>query len=480
MIARFNNFKNSLSLRATLSLLFAQTIPIIILFLIVTNGNKAQSKVFESFNVLTTEGIVLAALEIPRFSFVDYQVNQDGNDLTSEVPVKSQAINNNIMEHVKQNNPNLWYAIEYDGTSHQYGRAPLFRGKALGFTGGTPGVGEDCFGVRLYASERESIVTSFARYCDGVQINYVEVGGLEPNYNPPSELLQGMLPVRSWLFDIILQIAAVIIVLCITPLVIYLYTRPIRKASAAAARIGHDQTNARLPTDGIFTEVRGLIDATNMALDRLDGGYVRERRFRDAIAHELRTPLTLLRAKIQTIKNDVLRKSLVTDVNVIRDLLDRILDFAKTATDSDHVEDVDLVILVREACAYCGAAALQKSVQIDFDHPNMPVIASTNRTAAFLILTNIINNAIKHAGKSDNIKVIISPDGNVRIEDNGPGMTEAQMAFINNEKITTPNAEGVPTKGIGLFIISELSRYINSTIQVKSCPSGGTVYSVMY
>ena len=71
---------------------------------------------------------------------------------------------------------------------------------------------------------------------------------------------------------------------------------------------------ARLPTDGVPTEIAPLVDSFNNVLDRLERGYRVQQEFLATAAHELRTPLALIRTQIELTDDGEDRRALLNDV----------------------------------------------------------------------------------------------------------------------------------------------------------------------
>jgi two-component system heavy metal sensor histidine kinase CusS len=75
--------------------------------------------------------------------------------------------------------------------------------------------------------------------------------------------------------------------------------RPLRQMTGVARQVSAQSLTARLPLDGIPTELRELAEAFNAMLARLEDAFARLSAFSADIAHELRTPLSNLLTQTQ-------------------------------------------------------------------------------------------------------------------------------------------------------------------------------------
>jgi len=266
----------------------------------------------------------------------------------------------------------------------------------------------------------------------------------------------------------------------LTPFLIFFLVRPIGRASRVARKITPYSSSKTLPTRGIFTEALGLIESINKALRRLRAGYERERWFRDVLAHELRTPLTILRARVEEVQDSSLRAELIADLKKTSDLIERLLAFSKTSQLSDSRTKLSLVDEVISACAECGPLALSSDIELDLRYPtNATIYISANKTLVFVVLTNLINNAIKHSQTSKPISIEVLADGEVKIRDNGVGLDlDIYKDFFEN--FSVGQVEQVRRHGLGLIIVAELMQYSGGEIQVYQDKGAGVAYSIKF
>jgi signal transduction histidine kinase len=253
----------------------------------------------------------------------------------------------------------------------------------------------------------------------------------------------------------------------------------VRRAFASLAEVADhaksidvDRRGARLPDGRVPGEVRPLVEAVNGALQRLDEGYERRQRFIMDAAHELRTPVAILQTRLEGMDFGPLRSRLLVDTARIAGLAEQLLDLERIDRDSAHFASIDLVSLCRDVAADLAPLALSAGCDISFTHGPEQVSARGDAGALERAVTNLVRNAIEHAGGL--ISIHVERGGIIEVSDAGPGIPESER-----ERIFEPFHRLQPRDhgaGLGLHLVSEIVSRHKGHISVVCAPTGGACF----
>lgn len=203
----------------------------------------------------------------------------------------------------------------------------------------------------------------------------------------------------------------------------------------------------------------------------------RQKNFLLSVTHELKTPLAANKLYIQTVQkreldkeqaNEILSKAIEENVRLER-MIDNILNASRIENNALHSnsEKFDLSELMRYIVDRFTSISKASSIKIEAG-ANIEIQA--DKFMVETILNNLIENAIKYAGKDNNITVYAQKEGNQLIfgvKDEGPGITDAnkQEVFKKFFRVGNEDTRSQKGTGLGLYIVSQLVRIQNGTIK---------------
>jgi signal transduction histidine kinase len=249
-------------------------------------------------------------------------------------------------------------------------------------------------------------------------------------------------------------------------------TRPI---AALTKRVEHVAATREI--DGQLVpsgpdDTRRLIAAHNAMEARIAALLDEKDVMLGAIGHDLKTPLAALRVRIESVEDDAERAKMAATIEDITRSLDDILSLARVGRPSDPLERTDL-------------SALLAAVAEEYEDRGEPVeLGATQRLALRLratwlrrALRNLIDNAVRYGGKA---RVSLASEGRsavVRIEDDGPGIPEGEIAammepFARGEASRNRETGGA---GLGLTLARAIAEQHGGTIRLRNRDGGGLV-----
>lgn len=216
----------------------------------------------------------------------------------------------------------------------------------------------------------------------------------------------------------------------------------------------------------------------------------RQSNFLLSVTHELKTPIASTKLYLQTLikrelpqekREDLLTKALEENER-LELLIDNILNASRLDNKalSPIKTDIELQSIVKQIIERFNKRFQEMVIKMDIENE---FTLKADKFMIETILTNLVENAIKYAGKNAGITVFCRPSGNTLIfgvSDLGPGIPAEEKETIFNKFYRSGNEETRQTKGsgLGLYIVSEFVHLHQGTIVCKNNSPKGSIFEV--
>lgn len=240
-------------------------------------------------------------------------------------------------------------------------------------------------------------------------------------------------------------------------------------------------------------EVRSLARAINSLLDEVRHSVIAQKRFISDAAHQLRTPLAGLKGQTEIAMREARDPELIARLQRVHEsaarsshLVNQLLTLARAEPESAVQQDrtaVDLRRLAREVTAEIVPRALAAGVDLGLDEPEAADAPAVHTRGIALLLrealVNLIDNAVRYAGRGATVTVRVSRAGVlavIEVEDDGPGLDEADRERMF-ERFARASTDSTGC-GLGLPIVREIVQRHAGQVQLLPVAPHGLIARV--
>lgn len=229
------------------------------------------------------------------------------------------------------------------------------------------------------------------------------------------------------------------------------------------------------------TEVAPIVSSLNRLFTHVSTAVEREQEFADNAAHELRSPLTAIKTYTQVAIKSTNESERIENLRAVNHSVDRaskmvtqLLTLARLEPERVQMEmtPIDLNQLAAQVISKLTVSALEKEIDVGLLTTD-PAYVSGNADHLEILLTNLIDNSIRHGSKGGIVNVSVAPSKEMitlSVEDNGPGIRQAdRLRAFNRFTRLSNSSEG---SGIGLAIVERIAKLHHAMIEMSEASSG--------
>jgi signal transduction histidine kinase len=249
----------------------------------------------------------------------------------------------------------------------------------------------------------------------------------------------------------------------------------------------------RLPIAGSGDELDQLGRNLNAMLDQIEALMTGMRQVTDNVAHDLRSPLNRMRNRLevtllQDISTDEYRQVLertIMEADHLLTTFNALLMIARAEAGSlrESMTNVDPATILRDAAELYEPVAEESGFVLNVQAEDGLQVRG-NRELLSQVLTNLIDNAIKHGKPTvtgdgappPSIDVNLASNGHGRVEmsvaDHGAGIPADQYGRVLERFVRLETSRNTPGSGLGLSLVAAVARLHGGRIELADNKPG--------
>lgn len=291
---------------------------------------------------------------------------------------------------------------------------------------------------------------------------------------------------------LVVEVLVIIAVFIVSGLAAFILVKPFEKITGALSNVKEGYTNDPICVpDCLETEHIG--DAFNKVLSRMKVLDDSRQEFVSNVSHELKTPITSIKVLADSLRGQEgvpieVYQEFMEDIadeidrenNIINDLL-ALIKMDRAASDL-NISQVDINLLVELIMRRLGPIALKRDIELVYESIRS-VTAEVDEVKISLVITNLIENAIKYNKEHGWVKVTLDADYQyftIEVADSGIGIPAEDVEHIYERfyRVDKSHSKEIDGTGLGLAITRSAILMHRGSIKVVSEEGEGTTFTV--
>ncbi len=280
-------------------------------------------------------------------------------------------------------------------------------------------------------------------------------------------------------FVVYMGSALAVIVLFLNYFMVNKLLAPVRMLRRGAERIQKGDLGYRVESNR-QDELGELTESINLMADSLQSMLEAKRQLLMAISHELRTPITKAKLRLEFMPESEEKEQLREDIDEIDLLISDLLEAERL--NNEHAVLADEPVFISEFIQGVSEQFLDYEGGINIECPEEDREFYMDRLRIRLLITNLLNNAIRH-GESNPITVRLEYHGEravLEVIDQGEGIPEKHLGQITEPFYRADSSRQRNTGGfgLGLYLCRLIAQAHGGELMIRSKPREGTHITV--
>nr|HJE19021.1 cell wall metabolism sensor histidine kinase WalK [Aliicoccus persicus] len=238
-------------------------------------------------------------------------------------------------------------------------------------------------------------------------------------------------------------------------------------------------------TDGLVIVFRNVTEEVNMQRTRSD--------FISTVSHELKTPMVMLTGYSEALLDDVVTdpKEVKEMISVIKDESERMNHMVNELLQLQQLEQGQSSLNISCYNVLDLFKQIEKTFSLEIESNGLNLVIDVEESLESLfdydkmiqVLVNLVDNAIRYTREGDEIRFTGREEADeivLIISDTGTGISKKNQKHIFERfyKVDEARTRGKHGTGLGLYIVSQIIKQHQGTIEVDSELNKGTSFII--